>query len=55
MIYIGKCVEWPTDDVYSDGGLCDMIDQALEKQLGYESHPKKRLTMSGDYHVRYFA
>lgn len=30
MIYIGKCVEWPTDDVYSDGGLCDMIDQALE-------------------------
>lgn len=26
----------------------------LERDLGYEKHPRNGLTMAGDYHVRYY-
>ena len=28
--YYNNCVNWSKDDVYSDGGLNDMIDQAID-------------------------
>lgn len=73
LTYFQSCVGWPEEDVHSDGGLVDMIDNSLEVtrstflkhvskeslrevegSLGYESHPKRGMTMAGDWHVRYF-
>jgi len=70
--YYCNCVGWPDDDVDEEGGLCDMIDSAvdvsrktflrhvdreslreMEEQLRYERHPRRGLTMAGDYHVSY--
>jgi hypothetical protein len=28
--YIGSCVDWPRSDVHTAGGLCDMIDSAVD-------------------------
>lgn len=28
--YYCNCVGWPREDVHSDGGLCDMIDSAIQ-------------------------
>jgi hypothetical protein len=70
--YYTNCVNWPRADVFREGGLSDMIDnaidisrrtflkhvdrgrlEALEMMLGYENHPRRGLTMAGDYHVSY--
>jgi hypothetical protein len=71
-VYYRCCVSWPPNDVHCEGGLCDMINDAIqvsrktflkhvqdkslretEEQLGYADHPKRGLTMAGDYHVSY--
>lgn len=28
--YLNNCVNWPSHDVHKPGGLCDMIDSALQ-------------------------
>jgi hypothetical protein len=28
--YTNNCVNWPKHDVEADGGLCDMVDKAVE-------------------------
>ncbi len=72
MNYYSSCVAWPTNDVHSEGGLSDMVDQArdvtrraflkhvnreclaeIEQQLAYARHPRRGLTMAGDYCVAY--
>lgn len=66
------CVNWPSDDVDEEGGLCDMISTCrkitrrtflkhanridlagLCRDLGYENHHNRGLTMAKDWHVQY--
>jgi hypothetical protein len=30
LVYLNNCVNWPKDDVHADGGLCDMIGEAVQ-------------------------
>ena len=73
MRFYNSCTSWPPEDVEAEGGLCEMVANAmsisrrtfmkhvnrddlsvLERQLGGASHPKRGLTIAGDYHVAYY-
>lgn len=30
LVYLNNCVNWHPDDVHSEGGLCDMIAEAVQ-------------------------
>ena len=67
--YFNSCVNWNRDDVYSKGGLCDMIDSGrsitratFRRNIGTETlsefehmmgYPYGKLTMAKDYAVSY--
>lgn len=69
MTFYCNCVEWPRHDVqYLSDMIDDALEitrrtflkhvdrnslKGLERELGYEMHPKQGLTMSGDWAVSY--
>ena len=69
MNFIGDCVGWPRHDVDALSAMIDRaititrktflkyVDRRelreMEKNLSYETHPKKGLTMAADWAVSY--
>jgi hypothetical protein len=68
--YYNNCVNWDRDDVDAEGGLCEMVDNAIDitrstflKHVDRDSlqevernlgYPMGRLRMSGDFAVQYY-